>query len=337
MDNHPCSVKVVTRDKRTVCAITVDVGEKVDRVKLKIQEQSMRRASSFVLYYNKIYLMNDTVLRDLHPSSDSFSLIIEYGVDREYTFVLDDGSTRRARVNSLETFGGIRDLAASTIGTSANNVIVLCNDMVPISPATPSSYNVTSRCFRVTMVPNDIPPCAKPSIVSTIKALKESNDPLLCYLSLVYFFNNDPNNYVSLIDLALITCDALADVNAYIPSKMDICLLFLIHTMIYERISIEAMQAAQTQPRDNSFLFLETLYNCLHVLVVRYLKLSLPLARDVLRYLLQPIELYQKTLGASSVRMSMLRSSYTSTKTPPACSAVMELCVSALELYCNAG
>ena len=89
------------------------------------------------------------------------------------------------------------------------------------------------------------------------------------------------------------------------------------------------------------------LYNCLHVLVVRCtaystpsltdLKLSLPLARDVLRYLLQPIELYQKTLGASSVRMSMLRSSYTSTKTPPACSAVMELCVSALELYCNAG
>ena len=163
----------------------------------------------------------------------------------------------------------------------------------------------------------------------------------------MYFFNNDPNNYVSLIDLALITCDALADVNAYIPSKMDICLLFLIHTMIYERISIEAMQAAQTQPRDNSFLFLETLYNCLHVLVVRCtvystpsltdLKLSLPLARDVLRYLLQPIELYQKTLGASSVRMSMLRSSYTSTKTPPACSAVMELCVSALELYCNAG
>lgn len=51
----------------------------------------------------------------------------------------------------------------------------------------------------------------------------------------MYFFNNDPNNYVSLIDLALITCDALADVNAYIPSKMDICLLFLIHTMIYER------------------------------------------------------------------------------------------------------
>lgn len=37
MDSHPCNVKVVTRDKRTVCAITVDVGEKVDRVKLKIQ------------------------------------------------------------------------------------------------------------------------------------------------------------------------------------------------------------------------------------------------------------------------------------------------------------
>lgn len=37
MDNHPCNVKVVTRDKRTVCAITVDVGDSVGNVKLKIQ------------------------------------------------------------------------------------------------------------------------------------------------------------------------------------------------------------------------------------------------------------------------------------------------------------
>ena len=37
MDNHSCNVKVVTRDKRTVCAITVDLGERVRDVKLKIQ------------------------------------------------------------------------------------------------------------------------------------------------------------------------------------------------------------------------------------------------------------------------------------------------------------
>ena len=100
----------------------------------------MRRASSFVLYYNKIYLMNDTVLRDLHPSSDSFSLLIEYGVDREYTFVLDDGSTRRARVNSLETFGGIRDLAAVCVSVRV--------DRSPPSerPQTMSSFCVTTWC-----------------------------------------------------------------------------------------------------------------------------------------------------------------------------------------------
>lgn len=169
---------------------------------------------------------------------------------------------------------------------------------------------------------------------------------LLCYLSLVYFFTNDSYDYVSLIDLALITCDMLADVNSSIPSKMGIGLIYLIHTMIYERISIDTMQAAQNQPRDNSFLFLEALYKCLHVLIVRCatpftlsptdLKLSLPLPQDVLYYLLQPIELYQKSLGAGSVRMT-LRSSTTTTKNPPACAPVMALCVSTLELYCNAG
>ena len=98
----------------------------------------MRQASSFVLYYNKIYLMNDTVLRDLHPSSDSFSLIIEYGVDRDYTFLLDDGSTRHARVNSLETFGGIRDLAAVFVSADVNR-----------SPLSELPKTISSCCVKI--------------------------------------------------------------------------------------------------------------------------------------------------------------------------------------------
>ena len=66
----------------------------------------------YQLFYNKVLLMNDTVVRDLHPGNDSFSLMIEYGIDEEYTFVLDDGSTRKARVNSLEIFTGIGNIAA---------------------------------------------------------------------------------------------------------------------------------------------------------------------------------------------------------------------------------
>ena len=32
-----CNVKVITRDQRTVCAINVDLDDKVEEVKLKIQ------------------------------------------------------------------------------------------------------------------------------------------------------------------------------------------------------------------------------------------------------------------------------------------------------------
>lgn len=32
-----CNVKVITRDQRTVCAISVDLGDRVEVVKLKIQ------------------------------------------------------------------------------------------------------------------------------------------------------------------------------------------------------------------------------------------------------------------------------------------------------------
>ena len=81
----------------------------------------MRHTSQFQLYYNNVYLMNDTVIRKLHPGQDSFSLIIEYGLDRECTFILDDGSTRRARVNSLETFDGIRELAAVCVSAKSDS------------------------------------------------------------------------------------------------------------------------------------------------------------------------------------------------------------------------
>lgn len=56
--------------------------------------------------------MKDTVIRDLHPGSDTFSLDIDYGTDYEYSFVLEDGSVRRARVNSLDTFFDITRIAA---------------------------------------------------------------------------------------------------------------------------------------------------------------------------------------------------------------------------------
>lgn len=67
---------------------------------------------NFKLYYNKLYLMKETVVRHLHPGSDSFTLVIDYGADYEYSFILENGSIRRARVNSLDTFTDIKRIAS---------------------------------------------------------------------------------------------------------------------------------------------------------------------------------------------------------------------------------
>lgn len=56
--------------------------------------------------------MKETVVRHLHPGSDSFTLVIDYGADYEYSFILENGSIRRARVNSLDTFTDIKRIAS---------------------------------------------------------------------------------------------------------------------------------------------------------------------------------------------------------------------------------
>ena len=179
------------------------------------------------------------------------------------------------------------------------------------------------------------------------RSLGESSNLLLCYYALIYFFKNDPDNYVCLTELALTTCTAIADVNSIIPSELDYGLVYLINSMIYERISPDTMQSTHSSTRDARFLFLETLYNCLHALIIRCrsppplslldLNASYPLLTEVLQYLLLPIQLYQRAMGIGPMRMSMARSSYNNARAPPACTEIMILCVNSLELYCNAG
>lgn len=55
--------------------------------------------------------MSRTVLRSLHPSTESISIEIDYGVNCDYTFILEDGSLKHARVNSLDTFNTINQIA----------------------------------------------------------------------------------------------------------------------------------------------------------------------------------------------------------------------------------
>ena len=135
--------------------------------------------------------------------------------------------------------------------------------------------------------------------------------------------------------------------NSIIPSELDYGLVYLINSMIYERISPDTMQSTQSSTRDARFLFLETLYNCLHALIIRCrfpppaslldLNASYPLLAEVLQYLLLPIQFYQRAMGIGPMRMSMARSSYNNARAPPACTEIMNLCVNSLELYCNAG
>ena len=103
--------------------------------------------------------MNHTILRSLHPGSDSFSIDIDYGTDSDYSFILEDGSVRCARVNSLDNFASINQIARvalyfhvdfqNLVTAPDYNAIVLCDNTVPLPFVTPQSYMYKSHCFRL--------------------------------------------------------------------------------------------------------------------------------------------------------------------------------------------
>ena len=90
----------------------------------------------------------------------------------------------------------------------------------------------------------------------------------MCYSALAYFLNTDAP-YTCLTNLALITRNALSDINSIIPSKMDILLIFLIHSMINERISSIELETNPVSSKDSRFLFFESIYSCVFMLVKR--------------------------------------------------------------------
>ena len=55
--------------------------------------------------------MDETKVRDLHPKSENFSLDIEYAIDCDYLFILEDGSNRRVRANTMSSFKTITEKA----------------------------------------------------------------------------------------------------------------------------------------------------------------------------------------------------------------------------------
>ena len=64
--------------------------------------------------------------------------------------------------------------------------------------------------------------------------------------------------------------------------------------------------------------------------------MKIPVKNDLISFLLHPIKLYSKIIGNSN-RMSVIRSSVTSNKTPSILGELVSICVQTLELYCNAG
>ena len=50
---------------------------------------------------------------------------------------------------------------------------------------------------------------------------------------------------------------------------MDILLIFLIHSMLNERITPEELEKNPISSKDNRFLFLESIYSCVFMLVKR--------------------------------------------------------------------
>ena len=64
--------------------------------------------------------------------------------------------------------------------------------------------------------------------------------------------------------------------------------------------------------------------------------MKIPVKNDLISFLLHPIKLYSKIIGNSN-RMSVIRSSATSNKTPSILGELVSICVQTLELYCNAG
>lgn len=95
-----------------------------------------------------------------------------------------------------------------------------------------------------------------------------SKDLILCCTALTYFYDTT-YSYVSLTNLALVTREALSDVNSIIPSTMDILFLYIIENMITKRIGHAALQDMQIAEKDERLLFLETIYSCLFMLVKR--------------------------------------------------------------------
>lgn len=175
--------------------------------------------------------------------------------------------------------------------------------------------------------------------------VSRSKDLHLCYMALLHFFSKNAP-YVCLTSLALITRDALSDVNSIIPSKMDMLMVSLIWKMIKERITSEELGNPLAASKDERFLFLESLYSCLFMIVKRCksllnqliidLYMQIPVTKDVIAVLLRPIDLYSGTVGNSN-RMSILRSSMSASKIPSVLGEMVSICVQALEVYCNAG
>ena len=184
-------------------------------------------------------------------------------------------------------------------------------------------------------------------IASFDHSVNESGDLMLCYHALVYFLRQECIDYVHLTDLALIIHRSLSNTKTCIPSKMDYILIYAIYTMVSKRIGNDFFKGAQQ--RDERILFVESLYECLYSLVLRcshsllfitvVINLHIPISTDMLECLLYPIGLYLEFFSVGNVRMSLIRNSAggTTNRSQPVTAGILSICISALEVYSNAG
>lgn len=241
-------------------------------------------------------LMNSTVMSDIEPESKQFTLCIEFGVEKEYKFLLEDGSTRRARLNEFEPFAGIRDYAAvsvfvgfhsqATIGCRQECLLLLCGNLVPLLTVSPRNYDyksdvlpiliVSVRCFLSESPSPPSPHRPHPissrqsnstSVGSLPPSLDRSGDLFLGYHALTYFLQTPSADYLHLTDLSLILARSLATASSVLPSKMDYLLIYAAYSTLHDHIGIDFFRSPRE--RHPPLLFVETLFRCLHNLLLR--------------------------------------------------------------------
>lgn len=174
----------------------------------------------------------------------------------------------------------------ATIGCRQECLLLLCGNLVPLLTVSPRNYDYKSDVLPILIVSvgfslffeHSPPSRVRPLPISSKQSnstsllplpcsLDQSDDLLLGFHALSYFLQTASPDYLHLTDLSLILARSLATTNSILPSKMDYLLIYAAYSTLHETIGADFFRS----PRDRHppLLFVETLFRCLHNLLLR--------------------------------------------------------------------